>query len=272
MRVRATGVLPGPRGRPTAEHLLGDSGHRIEPVCFDEQGNEVEPVGVCPAREAGSEWPTFAIVKPAVDNTRVDMSPHGQSVFAESIDAIQAVDLAFEAMISEVDNEKTCVFLSDMMFNQGEGGRGRKVSIPFGQQDRTVFRKVMSAEDTIREFVPALRTNAQAKALRTTLQMLGDLTDFGISYFDFDGAECVKTATEVSSDSSTLMRNIRRHGHVLEKAFAGICRAVRAASRSLGSHLPDENDVQANFDDSIVTDTAAERTGYGGGGSRADGA
>lgn len=149
VRVRATGVLPGPCGRPTAEHLLGDSGHRIEPVCFDEQGNEVEPVEVCPTCETGSEWPTFAIGKPAADNTRVDMSPYGQSVFVESFDAIQAVDLAFDAMISEVDNEKTCVFLSDVMFNQGEGGRERKVSIPFGQQDRTVFRKIMSAEDTI---------------------------------------------------------------------------------------------------------------------------
>ncbi|WP_066832722.1 hypothetical protein [Collinsella ihumii] len=59
-------------------HLRGESEYRIETVRFDEQGNEVEPVGVCPEYETGSEWPTFAIVKPAIDNTRVDMSPYGQ--------------------------------------------------------------------------------------------------------------------------------------------------------------------------------------------------
>ena len=234
-------------------------GYRIVTVCFDEQGNEVAPVGVCPVYETGSEWPTFAIVKPAIDNTRVDMSPYGQSVFADAVDAIQAVDLAFDAMISEVDNGKMRVFLSDVMFDQEEDGAGRKVSIPFGRQDCTVFRKVMSTEDTIREFAPALRTDAQAKALRTALQMLGDLCGFGISYFDFDGAGYVKTATEVSSDNSALMRNIRRHERVLEKAVVGICRAAMAASRALGANLPDEGDVRVSFDDSIITDTAAEK-------------
>ena len=55
--------------------------------------------------------------------------------------------------------------------------------------------------------------------------LLGDLTGFGISYFDFDGAGCVKTAAEVSSDNSALMSNIRRHEQALEDAIAGICRA-----------------------------------------------
>ena len=240
-------------------NLRGRDGYRIETVCFDEQGNGVAPVGVCPVYETGSEWPTFAIMKPAIDNTRVDMSPYRQSVFADAVDAIQAVDLAFDAMISEVDNGKMRAFLSDVMFDQEEDGKGRKVSIPFGRRDCTVFRKVMSTEDTIQEFAPALRTDAQAKALRTALQMLGDLCGFGITYFDFDGAGYVRTATEVPSDNSALMRNIRRHEHVLEKAVAGICRAVMAVSRSLGAALPDEGDVRVSFDDSIITDTSAEK-------------
>lgn len=136
--------------------------------------------------------------------------PYGQSVFADAIDAVQAVDLAFDAMISEVDNGKMRVFLSEVMFDQEIDGKGRKVSIPFDKTDCTVFRKVMSTKDTIQEFAPALRTDAQAKAQRTAMQMLGDLTGFGINYFDFDAAGYVKTATEVSADNSAPMRNIRR--------------------------------------------------------------
>lgn len=95
--------------------------------------------------------------------------------------------------------------------------------------------------------------------LQTALQMLGDLCEFGITYFYFDEAGNVKTATEISSDNSALMRNIRRHEHVLEKAVVRICREAMAASRSLDVNLPDEDDVRANFDDSIITDTAAEK-------------
>nr|WP_314785195.1 hypothetical protein [Olsenella uli] len=198
-------------------HLLGNLGtYRIDTVCFDSDGNQIEAEGIIPSYETGCPFPTFSIVKPAVDNTRVDMSPYGQSVFADAIDAIQAVDLAFNALINEVDVSKMRIFLSDVLFDKESDGKGKRVSIPFGKQDCTVFRKVMSTEDMVQDFASALRTASQAEAFRIALQMLGDLCGFGITYFDFDNTGYVKTATEVSSDNSALMRNIARHEHLLE--------------------------------------------------------
>ena len=142
--------------------LLGKSAcegsYRIVTVRFDQEGNMVEPEGVAGVVDTGCPYPTLAVVKPAIANTRVDMSPYGQSVFADAVDAIQAVDLTFDALINEVDVAKMRVFLSDVMFDRGSDEGGRKVSIPFGKGDCTVFRKVMSTEDTIQEFAPALRT------------------------------------------------------------------------------------------------------------------
>jgi hypothetical protein len=40
------------------------------------------------------------------------MSPYGQSVFADAVDAVQAVDLTFDALVSEIDVSKMRVFLS----------------------------------------------------------------------------------------------------------------------------------------------------------------
>ena len=184
--------------------------YRIVTVCFDHEGNELAPVGILPVYDTGCAFPTFGIVKPAVTNTRVDMSPYGQSVFADAVDAVQAVDPTFDAL-NEIGISKMRVFLSDVLFDRETDGN-KSVAIPFGKQDRTVFRKVMSTEDTIQEFAPALRTSGQIEAFRVALQMLGDLTGFGISHFDMDDSRgYVKTATEVSSDNSALMRNIRRH-------------------------------------------------------------
>lgn len=49
----------------------------------------------------------------------------------------------------------------------------------------------------------------------------GDLTGFGIGYFDFDESHrYVRTATEVSSDNSAFMRNIRRHENALRSPIS----------------------------------------------------
>lgn len=241
-------------------HLLGTRGtYVIETVCFDSAGNVIEPEGIISSYDTECPYATFSLVKPAVDNTRVDMSPYGQSVFADAVDAIQAVDVAFDALISEVDNGRMRIFLSDVLFDREEHSKGKRVPIPFGRQDCTVFRKVMSTEDTIQDFAPALRTGEQEEALRISLQLLGDLCGFGIMYFDFDNAGYVKTATEVSSDNSALMRNIARHEHALEASLANLSHALLCVARNLGQPIPDEGEVRVSFDDSIISDTAAEK-------------
>ena len=241
-------------------HVVGDGGeYEVRTACFDAEGREVAVPGVAPVVATGSAWPTFAIVRPAVPNTRVDFSPYGQSVFADAVDAVQSVDLAYDALINEVDAGKMRVFLSDVMFDQERTSDGRRVPIPFGRGDCTVFRKVMSTEDTIQEFAPALRTEAQGKAFRLALQVLGDLCGLGTNYFDLDNVGYVKTATEVSSDNSALMRNIRKNENALSGALAGVAHALLACERGFGKSLPDEGDVTVIYDDSIVQDTASEK-------------
>ncbi len=90
--------------------------------------------------------------------------------------------------------------------------------------------------------------------------MLGDLTGSGIGYFDFDESHgYVRTATEVSSDNSALMRNIRRHENALQDPIVTIVRAVMAVSRGFGESIPDEGVMCVMYDDSIIQDVAAEK-------------
>ena len=250
------------RGKAGASSSLSSAAasvsYRIVTVCFDEEGRIIEPEGVCAEYDTGCPYPTFAIVKPAIENTRVDMTPYGQSIFADAIDAVQAVDLAFDSMINELDVGKMRIFLSDVLFDQERDGK-KRVAIPFGRQDCTVFRKVMSTEDTIQEFAPALRTSAQVEALRIALQTLGDLCGLGLTYFDFDSTGYVKTATEVASEQQALMRNVARHEHALEQSIVGISRALLWIARGFGVALPDEGDMRVDYDDSIITDKYQEK-------------
>lgn len=252
------------RGRPVDQlqmHILGAGGtYLVRTACFDAEGGLVEVGGVADEVDTGSPSPTFGIIRPAVPNTRADFSPYGQSVFADAVDAVQSVDLAFDALINEVDAGKMRVFLSDVMFDRERSEDGKRtIPIPFGKGDCTVFRKVMSTEDTIAEFAPALRTDAQAKAFRMSLQMLGDLTGLGVDYFDLDKVGYARTATEVSSDNSALMRNVRKHENALAGPLVDVGRAVMACSRHLGEEIPEEGEVTVQFDDSIVQDAEAEK-------------
>lgn len=90
--------------------------------------------------------------------------------------------------------------------------------------------------------------------------MLSDLCGFVLSHFDFDESRgFVKTATEVSSDNTALMRNIDRHEHSLEASLVGVSHALLHMARTFGDALSDEGEVRVQFDDSIITDTYAEK-------------
>lgn len=237
--------------------LIGDTYH-IKTAVFTRGGKEVFLDGVMSDFDTLCKTPTFAIVRPAIENVFVELSPYGQSVFAEAIDQIMGVDLAYDAFINEVDLSKMRLFLSDILFDVVDKN-GEKNAVPFGEDDNVLFRKV-ATEDGITAFAPALRTDSQIKVFRTALQMLGDATGFGLTYFDVDDSGGVKTATEVSSDNSALMRNIRKHENLLEGAIAQISHAVLSCARShLGVSLPEEGEITVQFDDSIITDTAAEK-------------
>lgn len=196
------------------------------------------------------------IGQPAIGSARVDLIPYGQSMFADTVDTIHTVDPAFNAMISRDDNGKNA--RAPIRCEIRPRG-GRRASIPFRRRDCTMLREVISTEEINQEFAPALHSDAPARALRTELQMLRDLCEFGISLFDFDGAGYMKRVTEVPNDNSALMRNIHKHKRILEKAIVGIYRTTMMVSRLLNASLLDDDDMQANYTDGIVADTAAEK-------------
>lgn len=252
--------MQGTRYDQLQMHVLQDDGYHIISVYFDKDGREVSIDGVEPDFCTDSFDPWFAVVRPALANTYVDFSPYGVSVFDDAQDIMKSVDSAYDAFIGEVDLGKLRVFLNDVMIQSETDENGNRVAIPFGKSDATLYRMVDSGDDMVKEFAPSLRTEAQIKAYRGALQMMGDSCGFGLNYFDIDDSGGIKTATEVSSDNSALMRNIKKHENLLRKALQQITRAVLQCARSeLGVTLPPEGEITVMFDDSIITDTAAEK-------------
>lgn len=246
-------------------HVLEEGGYHIRSVYWNDKGERASLDGVIDDFDTKGTLPWFAIVKPAVANTRADMSPYGQSVYASCLDVMRSVDTCYDAIFNEVDLAKMRIFISSLLVDYddkpgvAEGERHRR-ALPFGK-DNTVFRKVDSVKDEmIEQFAPSMRTESQVRAYRTAVQAMGDLCGFGLEYFDIDDSGGLRTATEVSADNSALMRNIRKHENMLKKAIVAICRAALHAARThLDEALPDEGLVDVSFDDSIITDVEADK-------------
>lgn len=240
-------------------HAIGDGGYSIRTVLFKD-GMVSSADGVIGDLDTGCQVPTFSIVKPAIDNTTVDLSPYGQSIFANSIDIIKSVDLAYDAIYNgDVRCGKMRVFLSDMLIEQARDSNGNTRSIPFGRDDATFFRAVSANDDMIKEFAPALRVGELRQAYGLALQTLGDRCGFGQHYFKIDDAGGIRTATEVASDNSCLMRNLKMHSNALQDSIRMICEAMLECGAKLLDAPVYEGDVSVSIEDGIVQDTAAEK-------------
>lgn len=213
-------------------------------------------LGILPEYDTGIAVPTFALVRPAIDNVYSDGCAMGQSVFADAIGAIQAVDNAFDSISREIDATKVKTFVSDQLFGQEtgfdrDGNQTSYVRLP--SPDDSILRMTAQDPDLIKTFSPDIRIGPLRQAMDVALDELGDLTGFGQKYFALDGQSGLKTATEVAADSSALMRNTAKHGHLISAAVSSICRAALAC---MG--YPDAA-VSVSLDDSIIADTASDK-------------
>lgn len=260
----STSTVRGKRADQLAMHVLDpETGtYHIVTKLWIEGVKVDDPEALGCLEDFDTEIPrkTFGIVRPGIENTVVDTSPYGMSVFADAIDAIKATDLAFDAVFQEVDLTEVKVFLADELIDVRDE-KGKFIPVAKGPRGR-MFRKLFgeSGSDLYEVFSPQIRVDPLKQALNVALSELGDLTGFGQNYFVLDKSGGLKTATEVSSDNSALMRNIKKHEHCVGQAIKDVLMAaVLCAGAHCGASIGNPGTIMVNFDDSIITDTQADK-------------
>ncbi|MBR1827933.1 MAG: phage portal protein [Atopobiaceae bacterium] len=247
-------------------HELSDetSTYHVITRMFDaDKGKEVRRDGIIEDFDTLSDSPTFAILRPAIDNVYAEGTYMGQALIADAIDAIKGVDGAYDSLIREIDATKVKVFMSDELFDMQTDPTGKMRPVPMSPEN-TVIRKVSDAgiSHMYEVYSPAIRSAQLIESLNAALSQMGSLTGFGPDYFRFDKSGGLRTATEVASDNSVLMRNIRKHENELRPQLEGLLSALLACQRQLNPStwsVPEGCDVTVDFDDSIIQDTASEK-------------
>jgi len=237
-------------------HKLSDRGtYIIENHIVDaETGTDLDlDEGMFPEVNTGIEIPLFQIITPNIVNN-IDLdSPYGISVFANAISQLKGCDLVYDSYMNEFElgKKKITVPVSMAKIQMGETG----VAKPVFDKNDTVFYAIPDDRDgknTIKEIDFKLRSAEHDLAITKVLDLLSFKCGMGTGRYKFENG-VVKTATEVISDKSELYQSIKKHEIVLESALVSM---VKAIGRLKGAEI---DDVNVDFDDSIIQDKETER-------------
>lgn len=233
-------------------HLKDDSGNYIiTNEYFNDVFGKVElNTGVVERYDTKSKVPWFAIIKPNIVNNLNDCTPLGISVYANAIDVLKGVDLAYDNLCTDFFLGGKMIMMNETVIAKEEGGR--RIPPQFSRK-----RLFMSIGDSIidgkmyEEYNPALRVDENTKGIYTQLSLLASLCGLGERFYSEQNNE-IKTATEVISENSALFRCVKKHEIIIEKALQTLAKAVLSISGI-------EAEVNVLFDDSIIEDKKSQR-------------
>ena len=223
----------------------------MNPVPASEvKGYEYVPEAVI----TGSDKPQFVIGRLNIANNIDDLNPMGIAVFANAIDTLKGVDIAYDSYVNEFVLGKKRVMVKPEATKLMNGENA------FDPNDLAyyVLPEDMNDGTVITPIDMSLRTAEHTQGLQDQLNMLSAKCGFGERYYRFDQGN-VSTATQIVSENSTLFRTIKKHEIILNDVLTELCRILlRMGNNYAGKHLDEDVEISIDFDDSIIIDKAQE--------------
>lgn len=210
----------------------------------------------------GIEKALFAYIRNPEANNIEPESPLGISLFANALDTLQALDLAFDGMKTEILMGRQRVALPGVVMRPYLDPSDGERKLGFDPTDEAYIR--LEGDDTDK-FKPSdlsgqLRMEQYKLGIQTLLDLLSVQTGFSAGYFSFDG-QSVKTATEVVSDNSKTFKTMQAFRENLDSGLKHIFMVVNELGRIYSIVGADTRDPQITWDDSVIEDRNS-RTQY----------
>lgn len=235
----------------------------IENVLFKDQNGQLSEVdnssvegfeNVPPVVNTGSKDRQFVIDRMNIANN-VDVSlPMGISVFANAIDNLKGVDVAYDSYINEFVLGKKRIMVKP------EATKGIDGEPVFDPNDTVYYVLPEDSQNgsMIEQVDMTLRTEEHNAGLQDMLNVLSSKCGFGENHYKFDRGN-ISTATQVISENSSMFRTIKKHEIILEDVLIELCRIIlRLGNTYMGAGLNEDVEISVDFDDSIIEDKQAD--------------
>lgn len=211
--------------------------------------------------------PLLPYIQPNIANNFDLTSPQGISIFANAIDTLRELDVAFDSFEREFRLGKKTILVPAYMLkgiNDPETGQ----IVRYYDPDTEVFEG-LDMDDTAdkgnagpKDVTSALRVDEHVAAINALLNILAMQTGFSAGTFAFTAGEGVKTATEVVSENSKTFRTKNSHEVIVEEGLKELIRGICGLAKEYGLFpVPTEFDITVNFDDSVA-ETRGDNAAY----------
>lgn len=203
---------------------------------------------VPPLVHTGSRKRQFVIDRLNIANNYNYLLPTGVSVYANAIDVMQGVDIAYDSYVNEFRLGKKRIMVKPSASKYLDG------QPVFDTNDVAFY---VLPEDTgdgaiITPIDMTLRTAEHNTGIQDQLNILSSKCGFGETYYRFNGGS-VATATQVISENSTMFRTIKKHEIILNDVLVELCRILlRLGNTAMNSGLDEDVEISIDFDDSII--------------------
>ena len=238
-------------------HTLENGRYKITNRFFDENFKEVTNIypDIVPEYDTRNNIPWFSIITPNIVNNVEPDNPLGVSVYANAIDNLKGLDLAYNNFCRDFKLGGKKVFLDNSMIQVDENGNTITPDDVAQQLFQMVGEGIVdnNSQTLVHEFNPSLRVSENSEAIQSQLNYLSTKCGFGERYYNFDTGG-ITTATQVISENSSMFRNIKKHEIIVEQSLIRLVRAIL----SMENYNPNVQ-ISVKFDDSIIEDKTAER-------------
>lgn len=197
----------------------------------------------------------YQILKPNICNNVDINSPMGISIYANALDTLQGVDLAYDGFCEEMRLGQAKIFMNRKLTQYDENGQhltfdvNEKGFYYLGEGDNVDKQPVTF-------YNPPLRTESYFNGINNALNLLSSKVGFGENHYRFDKGG-VTTATQVISENSEMFRSLKKHEILLNEVIIGVCKALMYIHNNFtdDSFKFDLNaNIEVKFDDSIIED------------------
>ncbi len=156
------------------------------------------------------EKPLFAVFKTPMANNIDIASPLGMSIFAEALEELKDLDIAYSRNAKEIYDSKRTVLADERLF-EGKAIMvdGEIVRVKPKMPD--YIRNVLSEgqENFYQEINPNLNTDTRVKGINNILSILAYKCGYSNGYFSFDSMTGIQTATGVEASQQRTIQFVK---------------------------------------------------------------
>ena len=210
--------------------------------------------------DTGSNIPWFAFIYPNITCNLRENNGLGMSVYANALDSLKAVDIAYNNFVRDFVLGGKKVFYNKQMLQTNSEGK----TITPDDVVQQLFQQVgdgmdFDAKQMVQEFNPSLRVQENKDGVQAQLDYLSFKCGMGTKRYQFN-ASGVKTATEYNGERQELVQHAQRHAIIMESALKSLCKALLYIGKAFcGADVDPETPINIKFEDGFVIDDVAAR-------------